>query len=359
MSKDRRLGRGLAALLGTPLEDEVIATAPIPREDYGRGETRSPGLSLFQPGQHDGDEGDDSPADHHAEVANGGLFNLSLDQIDENPFQPRRDFSEAEIASLAESLKTHDILQPILVRRVDGRYQLISGERRLRAAKQAGWTSIPARVREADDRLVAELAIVENLQRQDLNAIEKALSFKRYLDQHRCTQDDLAKRLKIDRSTIANLMRLLELPQTVLDSIRVGSVSAGHARALLPLGDDRLQTSFCHRIQADGLSVRDVERLVSEHLQAEDGTPGSAGGSGVLAGQNPAKKARTKSEQIASLEQELRHSLGTKVEIKPATRGRGKIVIHFGSHEEFERLQNELCGTPLPGTTSSSKKRAS
>src|SRR4029450_8282541 len=142
----------------------------------------------------------------------------------------------------------HDMLQPIIVRRMGTRFQLISGERRLRAAIHAGWSTVPARLREADDRLVAELAIVETLQRKDLNAVEKALSFKRYLDQHQCTQEDLAQRLKIDRSTIANLIRLLELPEYVLDCLRTEKVSAGHARALLPLGEDALQIDFCNRI---------------------------------------------------------------------------------------------------------------
>lgn len=341
MSKDRRLGRGLAALLGTPLEEEVASSASIPSLGVPtRGSTladfddeasaKAPALSVYRPAE----ETTEQPA-------RDGLLQLSLDQIDENPFQPRRDFSEAEIASLAESLKSHDILQPILVRKVSDRFQLISGERRLRAAKKAGWTSIPARVRVADDRLVAELAIVENLQRQDLNPIEKALSFKRYLDEHRCTQDDLAKRLKIDRSTIANLMRLLELPGKVLEALRTNVITAGHARALLPLGDDKAQISFVAKIQVDGLSVRDVERLVSEQIEADD-SEGSIKAN--IAPSSPAKgtKKGNRSQQVAALEQELRHALGTKVEIKTATKGRGKIVIHFGNHEEFERIREEL-----------------
>jgi ParB family chromosome partitioning protein len=269
---------------------------------------------------------------------NGGLLQLSVDEIQENPFQPRRDFTEAEIASLAESLKTHDMLQPLLVRRVEGRFQLISGERRLRAARLAGWKTIPARLREADDRLVAELAIVENLQRQDLNPIEKALSFKRYLDEHKCTQDELARRLKIDRSTIANLMRLLELPASVLDSLRTGAITAGHARALLPLGEESAQCDFCQRIIAEGLSVRDVERQVSQQLVTLDDDS-------VLSAdpaRPAARRARTRSEQVASLEQELRLALGTKIEISQTAKGRGKIVIHFDNPEEFERIHGQL-----------------
>jgi ParB family chromosome partitioning protein len=261
-----------------------------------------------------------------------GLIELNVYEIDDNPFQPRRDFGESEIASLAESLKQHDMLQPVLVRRIGDRYQLISGERRLRAAIQAGWNKVPAQVREADDRLVAELAIVENLQRKDLNPVEKAMSFKRYLDQHDCTQEDLAGRLKIDRSTIANLMRLLELPETVLDALRRGDLSAGHARALLPLGDERLQVGFCEKIQQEGLSVRVIEALVQERLREEEGPV-----LGIVGGTEGRKKP-TRSEHVASLEQELRMALGTKIEIRQSAKGRGRLVIHFGSHEEFDRI---------------------
>jgi ParB family chromosome partitioning protein len=189
-------------------------------------------------------------------------------------------------------------------------------------------------VRDADDRLVAELAIVENLQRKDLNAVEKALSFKRYLDEHRCTQDDLARRLKIDRSTIANLMRLLELPGSILDGIRKGTITAGHARALLPLDDEHEQVAFAKRIETEGLSVRDVERSVAERLGEDE--PAAE----ILPG--PGRQVRTRSDQVASLEQEFRLALGVKVEIKANSRGRGKLVIHFADHDEFDRLREQL-----------------
>ncbi len=184
------------------------------------------------------------------------VLELPLHQIDNNPFQPRREFNQEEIASLAESLKEHEQLQPVLVRRVGDRFQLISGERRLRAAIQAGMKTIRAEIRQADDRLVAELAIIENLQRKDLNPIEKALSFKRYVTEHRCTQDDLAKRLKIDRSTIANMMRLLELPDPIQSAIQRDEISAGHARSLLPLGNEKEQLEFAKRAKEEGWSVR-------------------------------------------------------------------------------------------------------
>lgn len=333
MIRDRRLGRGLAALLGTPLEADVINT-PVPA---------SGSLPAYEESEHVADDGLDLTAASTAELANqstpssetSGLMQLPLAEIEENPFQPRREFSSSEIISLAESLKEHDLLQPILVRRVNGRYQLISGERRLRAAKHAGWTTIPARIREADDRLVAELAIVENLQRKDLNPVEKALSFKRYVDEHHCTQEDLAHRLKIDRSTIANLMRLLELPGCILDGLRQGTITAGHARALLPLGDEHEQVALAERIQKEGISVREIERIVGEKVREDE--PEEAD---VLPG--PGSPKRTQSDQVASLEQEFRHALGCKVEIKANAKGKGKLTIHFQNHEEFDRLRAQL-----------------
>jgi ParB family transcriptional regulator, chromosome partitioning protein len=342
--RDRRLGRGLAALLGTPLEEDLVNT-PVPASGSVPAAVSAEMVTAsLQSGEID--LGAASTAGLFANQATPaseatGLLQLPLVEIEENPFQPRRDFSDAEIVSLAESLKEHDLLQPILVRRVEGRYQLISGERRLRAARHAGWTTIPARLREADDRLVAELAIVENLQRKDLNPVEKALSFKRYLDEHHCTQDDLARRLKIDRSTIANLMRLLELPGSILDGLRKGTITAGHARALLPLGDEHEQVALAERVQRDGLSVRDVERIVSERVGESDGELPD-----VLPG--PGKQKRTISDQIASLEQEFRHTLGLKVEIKSSARGRGKLVIHFANHEDFDRLREQLTHALAP-----------
>ncbi len=377
MSKDRRLGRGLAALLGTPMDETntIDSTATEPNRassaslagpaDRSR-TTATPhpvgaGFSAVstaasrdsaaeqlsptsrpetrQPTRNTGVTGAVSLAGLMADSlgASSRSLELRVDEIENNPFQPRRDFNEEEIASLAESLKEHQQLQPILVRKVAGRYQLISGERRLRAAARAGLTTIRAEVREADDRLVAELAIVENLQRKDLNPIEKAMSFKRYIDQHGCSQEDLAKRLKIDRSTIANLMRLLELPDEITAMIHSDKVTAGHARALLPLGDEHQQLAFAKRIQAEAWSVRETERRVSEQLATEDGVE-------VEDDQSNGKpnRKRSSSPQNTALEQQLRMALGTKVEISQSSRGKGKIVIHFSNSLEFERIRDLL-----------------
>ncbi|MEM1069018.1 MAG: ParB/RepB/Spo0J family partition protein [Planctomycetota bacterium] len=305
-AKDRRLGKGLAALLGTPVDDNGN---PL------EGEAAS-GIETLE---------------------------LSVDEIENNPFQPRREFNPEEIASLAESIKNHQQLQPILVRVVDGRYQLISGERRLRATVHAGLSKIRAEVREADDRLVAELAIIENLQRKDLNPIEKALSFKRYIQEHKCKQDDLARRLSIDRSTIANLMRLLELPQSILDSLAAGELSAGHARALLPIGDEEIQVRAAQKISEETWSVRATENYVAEMLKREEDVE-----TGRKVVNATRQKRRQISPQVEAMQQEMRMIFGTKVEIKSSARGRGKITIHFSDADEFDRLREILCEGARP-----------
>ena len=220
MQAQRRLGRGLEALLG--------GTTPA-----------KPHLAIHEP------EGQPS----------GEPLKVSVYEIDNNPYQPRKDFDEAEIDQLAESLEQHGLLQPIIVRRAGERYQLISGERRLRAAIKAGWPNVPVYIRECDDRQLAELAIVENLQRKDLNPLEKAASFQLYLEQYDCTQEDLAGRLAIDRSTVTNLLRLLELPTMVQAALRAGAIGQGHARALLPLGR-RSSADFALHANSDRGSER-------------------------------------------------------------------------------------------------------
>jgi len=266
---------------------------------------------------------------------------LSIASIDSNPYQPRRDFATTDINTLAESLQAHGLLQPVVVRKAGSRYQLVAGERRLRAAQQAGWSEVPVQVIEADDRQMAELAIVENLHRRDLNALEKAASFQRYLEQYQCTQEELASRLKLDRSTIANLIRLLELPETVQQAVREAKITQGHARALLPLGDEREQMAFCQRIQREELSVRQTESMVQEAIRQADAEPLA------IVGRDGEKTRaiRPSSEHLSALEQQFRSALGTKVAIRHAKGGRGKLVIHFRNHDEFERVRQHICGT--------------
>ena len=246
---------------------------------------------------------------------------------------------DAELDSLVDSLRSHGLLQPLVVRRVGERYQLVAGER-ASARGRAGWTEVPIQLIEADDRQTAELAIVENLQRKDLNALEKAASFQRYLDQYGATQEELAARLTIDRSTVANLIRLLELPDAVQQAVREGRITPGHARALLPLGDEREQIAFCQKIHDEALSVRKTETLVQETIRESDGRQlrvvGEAGAGRPM--------RRVTSEHVAALEQTFRAALGLRVAITHNSRGRGKLVVYFGGHDDFARLQRQICG---------------
>ena len=236
-----------------------------------------------------------------------------------------------------------DSVVAIASRALSAKYAIFtSGERRWRAATIAGWEKVPVQLREADDRQMAEWAIVENVQRKDLGPLEKAASFQRYLEQYGCTQEELAGRVKIDRSTIANLIRLLELPEAVKDALRKGAISQGHGRALLPLGDEKEQVTFCRRIESESLSVRATEELVQEAIHTADAEPLS-----IFNGEpdgRPAGPSRTRSDHLASLEQEFRTTLGTKVELRQTRRGSGRIVVHFKNNDEFERLRDLLGG---------------
>jgi ParB family chromosome partitioning protein len=264
---------------------------------------------------------------------------LDILLIDKNPYQPRTEFDPSEISSLAESIKTHGLLQPIVVRPHDGRYQLIAGERRLRAAMKAGWKEVPVHVIHADDRQMAELALTENLQRRDLNALEKAMAFQHYLDTYGGTHEELGKRLELDRSTVTNFLRLLELPEEIREMLRKGELTQGHAKAVLPL-EEWEQLEICRQILADGWSVRQTEQYVRDVLS------GDADNSGwkVVDTKGDIKPAtRQKDDQTLALEQDFRNTLGSKVKLSHNNQGKGKIVISFASHDEFDRLYQLIC----------------
>ncbi|MGC8642318.1 MAG: ParB/RepB/Spo0J family partition protein [Isosphaeraceae bacterium] len=291
----RRLGRGLEALLG--------------REEGG-----------YEPDSLEASE----------------LIHVAVDQIDPNPFQPRRHFPAAEIASLADSLRQHGMLQPILVRSIGLRYQLIAGERRLRASIEAQLHEIPARVLDLDDQRVFELAMVENLQREDLNAVDKATAFRDYLGRYGGTQEELASRLGLDRSTISNLIRLLELPEEVLASVRDGEISQGHARALLGLPDADSQRAACRRIISEHLNVRQTEALVATGIP----TPAR-----TRVRRDPAHSPEPKAPHLVELEQHLHQRFGTAVLIRSKTPERGQIIIDYNSQEEFDRVTSLIRGS--------------
>ena len=310
MSRERRLGRGLEALLGRGADTPATETESVNHSNAGLNDTRQ-----------------------DAATSDGRRW-VDVGEIEPNPYQPRRRFDDAEIQTLADSLRTHGLLQPIVVRMVEGRYQLVAGERRLRAAKLVEWKKVPAEVRDVDDRQMAELAIVENEQRKDLNPLEKAASFQRYLAEYQCTQEELASRVQIDRSTVANLIRLLELPEKVKEMLVGGDISQGHARALLPLGEEVEQIQFAELIVRDSLSVRATEAAVKERIRELDTDPLTFSLKDAVK-----NRARTRQDNLTSLEAELRTALGTKVDIKQSAKGRGRITIHFSNREEFDRLR--------------------
>jgi ParB family chromosome partitioning protein len=260
-------------------------------------------------------------------VANGQT-RIAIEQIDHNPYQPRAAFDDDDLAALSDSIRTHGILQPLVVRPVGERYQLIAGERRLRAAQAAGFADVPVHVVDFNDQQVLEAALVENIQRTDLNPIEKAHGFQDYLQRFHMTHEQLATRLGLDRSTVTNLIRLLELPSEVQSAVAVGQISAGHARALLAVTDRQRQLSLCREIIARGHSVRATEALVKEH-KSEPASP-------------TARAVPEKTAHVQAIEDELRQTLATRVEIRVRGKDKGQILIAFETNDDFERLLEVL-----------------
>ncbi len=332
MSSQRRLGRGLEALLGRSLEEAGPGQSPVPPVGPAEESINAPA-----PTADDGVMSRDED----------GQRWLDLGVIEPNPYQPRKAFDEEEIADLADSIREHGVLQPLVVRRVEGRFELVAGERRLRAAQSLDWSRVPVQVRDLEDRQTAELALVENLQRKDLNPIEKATSFERYLRDYDCTQEELAGRVHINRSTVANLIRLLDLPESVRQMVVEGELSQGHARAILSAPLDQ-QSKTAWRVVREGLSVRKTEELTKELSQPADAEGlRIVGEDGVSRG-----STTTRSSQIAALQSELAAALGTKVDLKQNAKGAGKITVHFANADEFERLRGVLAGQSQAGPAS-------
>jgi len=258
---------------------------------------------------------------------------LALIDLEPNPFQPRQDHDPKELASLAESIAQHGVIQPILVRPQNGRFQIIAGERRYRAAQEAGLSHVPVRVIELDDQQMFVFALVENLQRRDLNAIEKAQAFQEYIGRFAVTHDELARQVGVDRSTVTNLVRLLELPESIQQLVRQAKISFGHARAILTVTDPAEQMTLAKRIQEEGLSVRQIEALMRE--------PNPATATAIP--KPPGRQSSApKTSHLISLEEGLKRRFGARVEIRPKSNDKGMILIHFASHEEFDRLMENL-----------------
>lgn len=256
-----------------------------------------------------------------------GVF-LDVDKIFANRFQPRVNFNEDEMAEMVDSIIENGILQPVLVRPDGDRFELIAGERRWRAAKKAGLANVPAVIKDVSDKKSMELALIENLQREDLNPIEKAISYKALMNNYQLTQEEVAKRLSIDRSSVANIIRLLELPEEIQENVSRGTISMGHARALLSVKDSGLQKKMCTKIESEGLSVRQLESLISDLKN------GGVKNGFVKAKKNPSAKNEP---VIIELEEKLRQILKTKV-LLAEKRGKGKLTIEFYSNKQLENI---------------------
>ncbi len=286
MAKLRGLGRGLDALLG----------AEKPVKQSGAGDT---------------------------------LATVDIDALSPGRYQPRTRMDQSALEDLASSIKAQGLMQPILVRSVSpGNYEIIAGERRWRAARIAGMTAVPVVVREVGDNAALAMALIENIQREDLNPLEEAAGIQRLIDEFRMTHEAAAEAVGRSRSAVSNLLRLLSLTPSVRDLLDRGDIDMGHARALLALSPSR-QTEAARTVVTKGLSVRETEQLVANLLR-DATTP-------------PKRKV---DRDVARLEEELSERIGTRVEIKPGTRGTGKIVVRYASHDHFDDLVARLSTRP-------------
>jgi len=297
--KPRRLGRGLDALLGA---------RPI--------------------------GGENQPATREDAQARSGMRQIPVAQIRPNSLQPRKEFIPAELAELEASIRANGLLQPITVRPAGAGFELIAGERRFRAMQRIGWTDVPAIIRDIDDKALLTLAMVENLQRSDLNPIEEAEGYQQLISQFSLTQQEVADVVGKDRSTVANTLRLLALPSVVRRMVREGELTIGHARALLALGDDHRMIEFAKAIVAEGLNVREVERRVREA-----GTKGAADRAKTVP-----KPTAKKPAEVARIEEELRRRLGADVKVHLSGKESGELRIPFYSADDLERVLDVVLG---------------
>ncbi len=271
-----------------------------------------------------------SASDKNADKVVGSIVELEIDSIEVNPFQPRTNFNEETLQELSTSIRELGVIQPITVRKLDfNKYQLVSGERRLRASKLAGLTLIPAYIRIANDQESLEMALVENIQRQDLDPIEISLSYQRLIDEINITQEQLSDRVGKKRSTITNYLRLLKLDPIIQTGMRDGFVSMGHGRALINIENKKDQLEIYEKVISQRLSVRDTEKLVRTYQESKD--------------QKNVKSTPVEiPEYISENVDELTEYFSSKVDVKVAKNGKGKLIIPFHSKEDFLRLTKLL-----------------
>jgi ParB family transcriptional regulator, chromosome partitioning protein len=310
-----RLGRGLSSLISVsdlPVEAEVGPSHES--EATSRQEQLAPHSRV-------GHLAAAPSADHPTQP-----LELPIDAIAPNPHQPRRSFDEASLAELAGSIRSSGLIQPIIVRKIDGGHQLIAGERRLRAAKQAGLTTIPAIVRDVDSFTQAQMALIENIQREDLNPVDRALGYKALITQLGLTQSELAGRLGEDRSSIANYLRLLDLSEPVREKVRSGELTLGHAKILAGVPDILEQQRLADLVVSQGLSVRNLERLLNDGPKT------------------PTPRESSPSAHLQDLERSLSRQLGMRVQVRSGSsgKGRGKLILHYASLDQFDELLGRM-----------------
>ena len=292
MTETRRLGRGLEALLG-----------PISREQA---------------------------------EASGALRELPVTQVRPNPYQPRTRLDETALVELTASIEASGLLQPVVVRPRGSGYELIAGERRWRAVQRLGWPTIPAVVKEVEDQTLLTLALVENLQRNDLSAIDEAEGYRRLIEQFAVQQAEVARLIGRSRSAVANLLRLLRLPADVRELVHAGTLSEGHARALLALENPEAISRVAQQAVLEGWSVREIEERVRGEGRA-------------MPGGRKRREARSQAPDAKRVEEVLRRRLGTDVKVNPRRRGRGFLTIQYYSNDDLSRLLELILGEPYAG----------
>lgn len=311
------LGKGLASLLSNAAPNVTV----LGSFTQAPGGATAAGVPTLVP-QHEFANRDRHP----------GISIAPLDEISANQYQPRRSFDDRAIEELAQSIRSNGIIQPLVVRKGAHGYELIAGERRLRAAKMAGLKHVPIVIRKSTDREALELALIENIQRQDLNCMDEALAYHQLLQDFSLTQEEIALRVGKDRATVANYLRLLKLPEAIIDDLRRQLLSFGHGKALLSLEDNDLRLCARAQIVERHLSVRDTEELV-EQLKRQT----ASGGHGVI-GDRPDSGPQTPLQsRLSALALDLTRQWTTRVEIKGSER-RGKIVLHYGTRQELDRI---------------------
>ena len=309
MPKKNGLGRGLGAIFG---EEQVAAATEIRQNRKTAGAARRTAKSS---------------ADASGENVSRETFNIKVSLIEPNGDQPRKKFNEENMSELADSIREHGVIQPIIVRKSGKTYKIIVGERRWRAARMAGLKEIPAIVRDMSDKETAEIALIENIQREDLNSIEEARAYRSLLDDFGMTQEELAQRVAKSRTAITNSLRLLQLDDDILEFIISGELSAGHARAILSISGKRAQYKAAREIINDGLSVREAEKLAKRYnsrQELKENTP------------------REKDPYIEALANELTERIRFKVNIVQKNKKKGRIEIEYGSAEELEQITESI-----------------